>query len=449
MKRIAIGLAAYDAKDLAHRSAELSANGPATIFLADRQQDSSLLTTATTALASIPAGTNLMLSATGNNLNLSGVELTEGQLQSKILIKPSSPGTHFFVQLLDSARAGRSKRTYTGEIVVLAQNSSVLLFVQCSLEEYLRGVLHSEIPATYHLEAIKAQAIAARTYALNSRNDHRPDHCHVCDSFLCCQAFLGIPAQNKGPYTEAIDQTKGQVLTYQDKPILAFFSSSAGGHTENYESCFSDIHTNAFPPEPVPYLKGVAEGHLPSDFHSPPDEKALASVWNWSTPTTFDGWAPQFRWSVNFPVDLLEASMHHVIDKMLGKSELAPFVIPPQSAIFGQVKSFEIQRRGVGGTAISMAINTSKGIWVIQKEIVIRSVFENHEIKLPRLRSARIYFEHRHDASGNLLSVNIFGLGSGHGVGLQQTGSEGLARRGKNCQAILDHYYKGTDVSQI
>jgi SpoIID/LytB domain protein len=134
---------------------------------------------------------------------------------------------------------------------------------------------------------------------------------------------------------------------------------------------------------------------------------------------------------------------------MLGKSDLAPFVIPPQSNIFGQVKSFEIQRRGVGGTAISLAIDTSKGIWVIQKEIVIRSVFENHEIKLPRLKSARIYFEHRRDASGNLLNLNIFGLGSGHGVGLQQTGSEGLARSGKPCQAILNHYYKGVEICQI
>ena len=53
------------------------------------------------------------------------------------------------------------------------------------------GVLQSEIPATYHIEAIKAQAIVARTYALNSRIDHAPDHCNVCDSFLCCQYFSG------------------------------------------------------------------------------------------------------------------------------------------------------------------------------------------------------------------------------------------------------------------
>src|SRR5262249_48048204 len=163
-----------------------------------------------------------------------------------------------------------------------------------------------------------------------------------------------------GPHSEAIDQTKGQIMTHQDKPILALFSSSAGGHTENYESCFSDLQTKAFPPQPIPYLKGVAEGRLPSDFHSPPDEKAMATLWHWPAPTTVDGWASQFKWSVILPADLLEASMHHVIDKLLNKSDTAPFVIPPQSTIFGQVKSFEIQSRGVGGTAISMAINTSK-----------------------------------------------------------------------------------------
>src|SRR5262245_13775123 len=99
MKRITIGLAAYDSKDLAHRSAELSANGASTIFRGDPQANASLLTTATTALGSMPAETELRLSATGNNLNITGVELTDDQQVSKIIIKPSSPSTHFFVQL--------------------------------------------------------------------------------------------------------------------------------------------------------------------------------------------------------------------------------------------------------------------------------------------------------------------------------------------------------------
>jgi SpoIID/LytB domain protein len=446
MKRIAIGLTAYDAKELGHRSVELSANGPSRLFRADEREDASLLTSAQSPLASLPANSLITVSAQGGTLKFKGLDLEAGQRLSKVILKASEAGIRLFVRFPPSNKPGRS---YVGEIVVLAENSSVRVFVQCSMEEYLLGVLSSEVPARYHLEAIKAQAIAARTYALHPRIDHHLDRCHVCDSFLCCQAFFGYLPQRQGPYSQAIEETKGQVMIFEDKPILALFSSCAGGHTENYESCFSDIGSNAFPPPPIPYLKGVPEGRLPADYGFHPDEKALASLWHSPSPLTADAWTPQFKWSINLLIDSLEANMHHVIEKMLNNSELAPFVIPSRLAIFGEIKSFQVEDRGVGGTAMSLAINTSKGTWIFRKEIVIRRVFENHEIKLPRLRSARIYFEHRRDATGSLLDLTIYGLGSGHGVGLQQTGAEGFARNGgMNCQAILNHYYQGIRIAQ-
>ncbi len=127
------------------------------------------------------------------------------------------------------------------------------------LEQYLKGVLESEIPASYHLERLKAQAVAARTYALNPRISHERDNADVCDSYLCCQYFAGHKAVGSAKHTQAIESTAGEILKYGDKAILALFSSNAGGYTSNYEDCFSDPKTNLFPPAPIPYLRAVAE----------------------------------------------------------------------------------------------------------------------------------------------------------------------------------------------
>jgi stage II sporulation protein D len=449
MKRIAIGLTAYDSKNLDHTCVELSASGLSTLSEVGEVTEGELRS-AGKELGALPAATVLRLTPDGNGLRIQGLPIEAGRSLSGVILRPRSSDNNLFVQFPPHLNPGSVKRSYGGEIIVQVRDSSLRVFVQCTLEEYLLGVLSSEIPASYHLEAIKAQAVAARTYALNPRTDHHADQCQVCDSFLCCQCYAGRPLQNKGPHRQAIDETKGMVMIYQDQPILALFSACAGGHTENYESCFSDRKTNTFPPPAIAYLRGVREGILPSNYGSPPDEKALSTLWHWQEVDTVDSWAPQFKWSLRLAANSLEATMHHVVNKMLTNNEFAPFVIPPQSAIFGQIDSFEIQSRGVGGTAIAMAVNTSKGTWVFKKELVIRSVFENHEMKLARLKSARIYFEQSRNPSGSLASLSIFGLGSGHGVGMQQTGAEGLARKGnKNYQAILSHYFKGARIAQI
>jgi len=334
-------------------------------------------------------------------------------------------------------------------LIVKAQSGKVRILCKSDLEDYVLGVLGSEIPASYHVEAIKAQAIAARTYALRPRIDHSSDQCQVCDSFLCCQAFLGDRKEVSLKCIEAVATTDHRVITYNDEPILALFSSCAGGHTESYETCFSDPKTNAFPPPPIPYLKGISEGSLASGRSSPISEKALAAMWHARKVTTVDAWSPQFRWSIALSSDLLVANMHYVVETMLNDKDMAPFIVPPPSGLFGQINAFHVEKRGLGGTAISLAVNTSKGTWVFKKELVIRTVFKNPEVNLNRLKSARIYFEHNRNTHGGLSAITVYGLGFGHGVGLQQTGAQGWARfQKKICESILEHYFTGIELAR-
>lgn len=449
MKRIVIGLTANAGKSLKHKQVEVVLSGAYALLAAEQGLNGDLSKGKGSPLATLSAGNTLRLSAQENTLQIGDSEMKGMAGLSTLILKPLWTTSRLTVYSPNRLTA-KTRHTYSGELVAAAEASSLRLFVQVSLEDYLFGVLSSEVPASYHLEAIKAQAVAARTYALNPRVDHHPDNCQVCDSFLCCQCFLGCPSEKKDSFSEAIAQTSSQVLVYQDKPILALFSACAGGHTENYDSCFSDRVTNAFPPKPLPYLKGVPEGKLPADFRNPPDEKALATLWHLKNPDTVDAWASQFRWSIRLPGDSIEANMHHIVEGMLKKDDVAPFVIPPPSGVFGHVKSFHIDSRGVGGTAVTMTVKTDKGNWLFKKELVIRSVFENREIKLPRLKSARIYFQHQLNDAGLLSCLTIYGLGTGHGVGLQQTGAEGMARIKKaGYRAILQHYFSGSEMATV
>src|SRR5215472_241369 len=89
---------------------------------------------------------------------------------------------------------------------------------------------------------------------------------------------------------EAIEATNSQILTYNQAPILALFSACAGAHTENYDFCFSNLETDAFPDQPLPYLTGVPEGKGAQGAYKDP-ETAIKKMWHAAAPDTYDAWS--------------------------------------------------------------------------------------------------------------------------------------------------------------
>jgi SpoIID/LytB domain protein len=140
--------------------------------------------------------------------------------------------------------------------------------------------------------------------------------------------------------------------------------------------------------------------------------------------------------------------MHHQIDLMRKDQSIAPFIVAPESGKFGHIKKFHVEKRGRGGAAIELSVQTHNGIWLISKELVIRSVFENSQLKLKRLKSAKLYFDHKIDNLGFLQHLTVTGLGWGHGVGMQQTGAQGWAKLGKSCAEILAHYFANAQIER-
>lgn len=120
-------------------------------------------------------------------------------------------------------------------------------------ETYLKGV--DEVPGSWPQEAVKAQAVAARSYAVRSMNKHASSNYDICDE-VHCQYFRGYDKEKDTGWVQAVDATRGKVLTYQGQVAQCFYSSSCGGHTDNNEDVWGG--------NPVPYLRGVPDPYCMS-----------------------------------------------------------------------------------------------------------------------------------------------------------------------------------------
>ena len=139
-------------------------------------------------------------------------------------------------------------RWYRGETQLVNDGSDLTVINRVELEDYLYSVVGGEMPTNWPIEALKSQAVAARTYALYQSN-RSGNRLYDLESTTASQVYKGITSETRSTH-EAVNRTEGQILTYGGKPILAVFHSSSGGKTENVEDVWSS---------PLPYLKSVID----------------------------------------------------------------------------------------------------------------------------------------------------------------------------------------------
>lgn len=144
---------------------------------------------------------------------------------------------------------GQRDRCLRGAIEVRAEGTGIALINEVSLEDYVAGVLPAEMPDSFPIEALKAQAVTIRTYALRNKGKHRSAGCDVCDSDHC-EVYAGL-TDGKPQCLRAVEETAGTVLTYNGDLAHVFFSTDGGGSTQNY--------TDSYPDREIPYLCGVTD----------------------------------------------------------------------------------------------------------------------------------------------------------------------------------------------
>lgn len=263
---------------------------------------------------------------------------------------------------------------------------------ELDLDTYLCGVVASEMPADFEIEALKAQAIVARTYTIYQiKNGGKHENADMCDSSFCCQAWISKKnrmvrwdnekAENYwNKITKAVNDTKGKIIFYGEEPINALFHSNSGGTTE--------LALNVWGGD-FPYFQTI-ETSGEENYSSYSSEVLI--------------------------------SKDELIQKMLEK--YSDFRID-----FSKTDSIRIESINESGRVESIKIGNR-----IITGVEARTIFG--------LKSAKFTFEIIED------SVKFSVIGYGHGVGLSQCGSDALAKAGMNYEDIIKHYYKDVEIHE-
>ncbi len=374
------------------------------------------------------------------NIHMVGKIFVLKDSEDKVIAKVSGPvifkTDYGFIGIKDLKRAGKDAQ-YRGQIELICPKEGHFHIVNSlGTEEYLKGVVPNEMPVHFGLEALKAQAVAARNYVLSPRIKANPNY-DVVDS-VASQVYFG--ANTEKPLSDrAVEETRGIVATYNRELILALYSSTAGGYTESYHNAFSDPKTKIFPAQPKPYLRGVPDYE---DFGVLNDEENAEKFYT-SKPKSFDNKSSYYRWEREWTSDELQTEVQNHI----AAQSSAGFVHPAvnKGEVIDKITGLKVIRRGVSGKVMQIEIHTGFIHYTVEKELVIRRLFT---VKGKALPSANFVIKEERDDEGNLLKVKIYGGGYGHGVGMSQYGAGYMATHlNKSFEDILKHYYQGITLS--
>ena len=337
--------------------------------------------------------------------------------------------------IIENIKKSGDVAKYAGKIELIpGKNNSLKAINIIDIEDYIRGVVPNEMPISFGLEALKAQAITARGYAYRDKTLKTPGY-DVCDT-TSSQVYNGYNSY-KPLSDEAVEKTMGQFALYDGDIILSLYSSTAGGHTESYENVFSrnGLETK-FPADPIPYLKGMPDFEYNMDL----SDEANARAFYTTKPTSFEEASGKFRWEYSWTISELE----NILTKNLIKFSNSEFVQPKlkNKNDFGKIQNIDIPKRGVSGKAMYVRITTDKGVFLIAREIMIRRIFEYNNRWLP---SANFVISRLFDGE-KLVGFKVSGGGFGHGVGMSQYGASGMAKKGHSYDEILKHYYQGISI---
>ncbi len=358
-------------------------------------------------------------------------------------------------------------RSYRGIIDFMKNSNNTLTAVNViDFEEYLYGVVASEIPSSYEYESIKAQACAARTYALYKWNAGSTIGFDICDS-THCQAYMGYDYEDKIT-KQAVDDTRGELIYYNGKPIEALFFSSSGGYTEDAVNVWGTD---------VAYLKAVDDSQ---EINCPTWTRTL-TLSDLDKIISENGYAIGSATGMRITIDNKTKRVQKV--EILGTSGIKTITLEACRTVFGVLgssfssRNYTITNGTVsGGTGVTQTIiNANLGTFVtsplsdakVGEDYVIGAdcavVYSTasstkaydasgKEVAVESIPELQKYITTTTPATGTTVitssgsTINISGYGIGHGVGLSQMGANGMAKNGADYKEILKHYYTGVTV---
>lgn len=312
-------------------------------------------------------------------------------------------------------RERRENRYYGGELEIgIGPGGLLEIYESLPLDDYLRGVLPAEMPASWPIEALKAQAVTARSSVVADLAGK-----HHLEGFDCCGTEHCRAYEGRGAWQEstnrAVTETAGEVLAAGGRVAPTVFSSDCGGWTENNDTVW------AAPADPV--LRGVADFPSPRKAAARSPDQTGIDQWVRSKPPAFCSVdKDSFRWTRRFTAEELTR------------------LVNERHAV-GPVRAVEPGARGVSGRLKSVRIVGGKDAVTVQKDLPIRLAFGG-------LPSALFIVVRETDGKGRTVFTFVGG-GRGHGVGLCQHGARGMALAGATCKEIVKQYFTGIELAAI
>jgi len=300
---------------------------------------------------------------------------------------------------LQAIQVGNSQENPTTTYDYGQYNTIKLLHIQSGeieelpLEEYLYGVVSAEMPASFEMEALKAQATVARTYTIYQIQNNGDKHqgANICDSYACCQAWISKDERfskweesekesNWQKIVQAVNETAGKIITYDNQPINAFFHSNSGGITESSVNIWGGVE--------YPYLKSVET----------------------SGENGYTQYSSEVSYNKEELINKLKESHDNIQIDWNGEN---PIQIQEYTES-GRVRTIRFGNISMAGTEARTILGLKSTNFIIsyQDDKIIFSV-----------------------------------TGYGHGVGMSQTGADSLAKQGKGYEDIIKHFYTGVEIT--
>jgi len=327
-------------------------------------------------------------------------------------------------------------RHYRGILYVHSSNGGVTVVNILPVEEYLRGVVPREMPSSWPIEALKAQAVAARTYALRQVISKAGLGLYDVVATTDSQVYGGVEGESL-PSDRAVLETAGEVMRHSGQLISAVFHSTSGGHTENSEDVWSYRHS---------YLRGVED---------------------------YDQQSPHYRWVKTLELSQIEEKLLStglVVGKLLG---IRPGTA---SSTTGRLKTvilvgsdttlevdastfrfalglkstwFDISFMGeASGSYVKNSLDPEEDVFVVGADGEVNewkvgkpyAIAANEWLNKPFAYTVMGY-------APLSAGVDFLGRGWGHGVGMSQWGARGMAEEGYSYKDILRYYYRGIEIT--
>jgi len=383
--------------------------------------------------------------------------------ENELIFQPTNFGEEFFeifnvIIGIDFHWEQKENQRFRGFLKIVQNNGKTLAINVLPIEEYLISVISSEMSANSSLELLKAHAVISRGWLVAQimkqaelKNTVYENTCETNNEFVkwydredhllfdvCaddhCQRYQGITRATNPNVVTAVNETRGQMLTYNQKICDARFSKCCGGASEVFENVWENVNH--------PYLTQVIDNkEIPKGFdinlsieenavkwiHNSPeaycnttDEEVLAQVLN-----DYDRDLKEFyRWRVSYT-----------------QKQLADLILKKSGFDFGEIMDLIPIERGVSGRIMKLKIVGTKKTLTVGKELIIRKWLSTSHLYSSAFSVEKINMENSIPQQ-----FVLHGAGWGHGVGLCQIGAAVMGHKGFNYTEILSHYFKNTEL---